>query len=271
MSQPPLSEQINQLEEELGTRLLERDRARGVRLTAAGTALLSEARKILAQVEMAAEIVLRAEKGEVGTINISLAPAMACGIVPQILGHFQRASPEISLRVTEMLTPVQERAILDGSIDLGFCYGPLQSDRLQADCVYREPFILALPDDHAIAKRSMVHLCELKGVPFISIPRAISPGLFDLMLRTCHEAGLSPTIAQEATQFQTAIGFVSVGMGVALVPSTMAALKRHGVSYINLQNIAPIIETLIVRPQGERYPATDRFVAMAISFSEPNQ
>jgi DNA-binding transcriptional LysR family regulator len=271
MSQPPLSEQIYQLEEELGTRLLERDRTRGVRLTTAGTVLLVEARRILSQVEKAIEIVSRADKGEVGTINVSLAPAMASGIVPQMLNHFRRASPGIALQVSEMLTPFQEKCLLDGSVDVGFCYGPLESDRLQTQCVYREPFIVAVPDDHPIAKRQVVNLCELQEVPFIGIPRAISPGLFDLMFLTCREAGLVPAIAQEATQFQTAIGFVSVGMGAALVPSTMAALKRHGVAYVKLDGAEPIIETLIARPRGDNNSAVERFAAIAASFAEENK
>ena len=109
ISQPPLSEQIDQLEDELGTRLLERDRGREVRLTVAGAAFLEEARKILLHVADAVEAVHRASRGEIGTLRVSLAPAMAYGVVPMILRQLRVDAPMISLQLFEMVTPVQEK------------------------------------------------------------------------------------------------------------------------------------------------------------------
>lgn len=265
MSQPPLSEQIRHLEDELGTRLLVRDRTRGVQLTVSGAALLTEARRILSQVEQTIELVRRAERGEVGTLRISLAPAMAYGIVPQILNRFRKAMPDISLQLSEMLTPIQENALLAGSLDLGFCYGNLQSDRLESEPIYRERLILAMPDSHPKAGTAHVDLATLKDERFITIPRSVSPGLYDLIAQTCRDAGFSPAVTQEATQFQTAVSFVAVGMGVALIPSSMAALKRHGVIYSKLRNSEAIVETLMVRLAGARYPAIEHLMKLARS------
>src|SRR5450631_1871815 len=108
ISQPPLSEQINQLEDELGTRLLERNRGREVRLTVAGAAFLEEARKILLDVSEAAEVVHRASRGEIGTLRVSLAPAMAYGVVPMILRQLRANLPMVSLQLSELVTPLQE-------------------------------------------------------------------------------------------------------------------------------------------------------------------
>lgn len=267
ISQPPLSEQIKNLEDELGTYLLVRDRTRGVQLTDSGVALLAEARKILLQVEKAAELVRRADRGEVGTLRISLAPAMAYGIVPKILNRFRKETPEVRLQLSEMLTPIQENAILDGTLDLGFCYGSLQSDHLESEVIYRERLILAMPEAHPMALANAVDLAKLKGEAFITIPRSISPGLYDLIAQTCRNAGFSPSVVQEATQFQTAVGFVAVGMGVALIPSSMAALPRHGVTYQSLKGDEPIVETLMVRLPGKRYPAVERLMRLARSCS----
>jgi DNA-binding transcriptional LysR family regulator len=263
ISQPPLSEQISQLEDELGSRLLERDRGREVRLTVAGVAFLEEARKILLQVGEAAEAVHRASRGEIGTLRVGLAPAMAYGVVPMILRQLRADAPMISLQLSELVTPLQEKAILDRTLDVGFCYGRLQSDGLAAECIHRERLVLAVPDHHSMANKERVRLAQLESERFITIPRAKSPGLYDHIFQTCYKAGLSPRVAQEATQFQTAIGLVCVGMGVALVPESIVALKRDGVKYVPTDVDTPVIETLMVRLPDEPYPAMKRLIALA--------
>jgi DNA-binding transcriptional LysR family regulator len=263
ISQPPLSEQINQLEDELGTRLLERSRGREVRLTAAGAAFLEEARKILLHVAEAEEAVHRASRGEIGTLRVSLAPAMAYGVVPLILRQLRANLDEISLQLSELVTPIQEKALLDRRLDVGFCYGRLESDSLVAECIHRERLVLAVPDHHPMASQERVGLSELTGEKFITIPRAISPGLYHSIFQTCFKAGLSPKVAQEADQFQTAIGLVCVGMGVALVPESMTALKREGVKYLQTDDDNPVIETLMVRFQDEPSPTMTHLLKLA--------
>lgn len=263
ISQPPLSEQINQLEDELGTRLLERSRGREVRLTVAGTAFLEEARKILLDVSEAAEVVHRASRGEIGTLRVSMAPAMAYGVVPMILRQLRASMPMVSLQLSELVTPLQEKAFHDRRLDVGFCYGRLQSDSLVAECIHRERLVLAVPDHHPMANQERARLIELEGEQFITIPRTISPGLYDSIFQTCYKAGLSPKVAQETNQFQTAIGFVCVGMGVALVPESMVALKREGVNYLQIDDDTPVIETLMVHLQDKPYPAMTRLMALA--------
>jgi DNA-binding transcriptional LysR family regulator len=263
ISQPPLSEQIGQLEEELGARLLERNRGREVRLTAAGTAFLEEARKILLHVAEAAEMVHRASRGEIGTLRVSMAPAMAYGVVPMILRQLRADLPTISLQLSELVTPLQEKALLDRRLDVGFCYGRLQSDSLVAECIHCEHLVLAVPDHHPMANQGRVKLSQLEGEQFITIPRTTSPGLYDLISQVCYKAGLSPKVAQETNQFQTAIGLVCVGMGVALVPESMAALKRKGVNYLATDDEIPVVETLMVHLPDEPYPAMIRFMDLA--------
>jgi DNA-binding transcriptional LysR family regulator len=263
ISQPPLSEQINQLEEELGTRLLERDRGRDVRLTAAGAAFLEQARKILLHVEEAAEAVHRASRGEIGTLRVSLAPAMAYGVVPMILRQARSSLPSIRIQLSELVTPLQEKALLDHMLDIGFCYGRLQSDNLVAECIHRERLVLAVPDQSPLAAQERLGLAELQGERFITIPRAISPGLYDAIFQTCYRAGLSPTVAQETNQFQTAIALVCAGMGISLVPESLVALKREGVKYLSIDDNSPVMETLMVRNQDEPYPTMTRLMALA--------
>jgi DNA-binding transcriptional LysR family regulator len=267
ISQPPLSEQISQLEDELGARLLERNRGREVRLTVAGAAFLEESRKILLHVAEAAEIVHRASRGEIGTLRVSLAPAMAYGVVPMILRQLRTELPTISLQLLELITPLQEKALLDRRLDVGFCYGRLQSDNLVTECIHRERLILAVPDHHPLASQTQVGLSQLKGEQFITIPRATSPGLYDSIFQTCHKAGLSPKVAQETNQFQTAVGLVCMGMGVTLVPESMVALKRKGVHYLRTEEDTPVIETLMVQLQNDPYPAMTHLMALARGYT----
>ena len=270
ISQPPLSEQISHLEEQLGTQLLERGRARKVHLTAAGTVLLKEARKILIQIDKTAELVQRTGRGEVGVMSVSMAPALAYGVVPQILRRFRSEVPEVRLQLTETVTALQERALLDGTLDVGFCYGAIQSNDLVTDSVSHEPLILAVPASYPLAKRKKrVKLGEVKG-ELLTISRAVSPGLYDVIWHTCREAGLMPQSIQEVTQFTNAIGLVSVGMGVALVPSSMAALKRDGVTYLELEERTQMVETLVVRAPGEPYPAMKRLLDLARTCTRPD-
>ena len=262
ISQPPLSEQISRLEEELATQLLERGRARKVRLTAAGAVLLTEARKILIQVDKATESVQSTGRGEIGSLVVSMAPAMAYGVVPQVLRRFRKSLPGVRLQLTEAVTATQEQALLEGTLDVGFCYGAIQSKGLVSDCISKDHFILAVPSHHPLAGKRKVRLGAVRG-ELMSIPRSVSPGLYDIIWQTCREAGLTPESVQEITQFSNALALVSVGMGVALVPGPMAGLKRDGVNYVELEGSTPLVETHIVRLRGEPHPTAKHLIELA--------
>lgn len=239
-------------------------------MTAAGAILLTEARKILVQIEKMSEFVQRTGRGEVGVMSVSMAPAMAFGIVPQILREFRSEIPGVRLQLTETVTALQEKAILDGMLDVGFCYGAIQASDLVTECIKREPLVLAVPAYHSLAKESKIRLGDVRG-ELLSISRSVSPGLYDIIWQTCREAGLTPESIQEVTHFSNAIGLVSVGMGVALVPSSMAALKRDGVTYVGLEGRTPMVETLVVRTRGEPYPAMRRLIDLAKSSASPDE
>src|SRR5258706_8461649 len=260
IAQPPLSLQIAQLESEIGVRLFERSPGRPVRLTPAGAVFLDDARSMLNRLEQSVERARRARAGEIGSLAVGLTSAMAYGVVPLLLRKFRREHPDMSLRLLELTTAQQERALLARGLDLGFCYPPLEHRGFNTLCVHEEGMVLAIPSSHRLAKERRVRWRTLSEEPFLSFPRSVSPGLYDLILSTCQRARIAPRIEQEATQLQTIVALVCAGLGVAIVPESMAALKRAGVTYRPFFDRTPNIQTLAVWRREEVYPGLQHLI-----------
>jgi DNA-binding transcriptional LysR family regulator len=122
---------------------------------------------------------------------------------------------------------------------------------------------VALGESHPLAKRRKLRLSALRGENFISFPRALSPGLYDIIDRACRGARIQPTIVQEATQLQTIVALVCAGLGLATVPESMSALTRAGVVYRAIEPSSSRVETLLAWRAGEVYPAMTRLINLA--------
>ena len=260
ISQPPLSVQIGQLEREIGTRLLERRAGTKTRVTPAGAVFLDEARALLEALDRSIERTRRTGRGELGTLSVGLTSSMAYGVVPLLLRDFSRANPEVSLRLLELTTAQQEKALLARTLDLAFCYPPLENTGFTTLSVCEEGMVLAIPDSHPLTHTRRVRLRELQGEMLLSFPRHLSPGLFDGMVAAFSIAGLSLKIAEEATQLQTIIALVCTGLGVAVVPASMAKLAREGVEYRPILDPMPVVETLLVWREESPNPAATRLI-----------
>jgi DNA-binding transcriptional LysR family regulator len=260
MSQPPLSLQIAQLEGQLGVQLIERNPGARTRLTAAGAGFLEDARRILALAEQAAERACRTGKGEIGSLSVGLTSSMAYGAVPLLLRDFRNANPGLKLQLRELTTAQQEKSLREGTLDLGFCYHPLENADFQTLPVHEETVILALPETHPLTRKTRVALTSLRGESFLSFPRQVSPGLYDLILTAFAQAGFAPNIAQEATQMQTLIALVCAGLGVAVVPESMEKLTRPGVEYRFFSKTMPAIQTVAVWREEALSPAAARLL-----------
>lgn len=269
ISQPPLSVHIGQLERELGARLLDRSAGTRTRVTPAGAVFLEEARAILALLERSVELTRRAAQGQGGTLSVGLTSSMAYGVVPLLIRDFTRENPEVTLRLLELTTAAQEKALQAHTLDLAFCYPPLENHEFKTLAVCQEQMVLAIPDSHALAKTKKVRLKQLQGEVLLSFPRQLSPGLYDLMTTAFSQAGLSPRIAEEATQLQTIIALVCAGLGVALVPESMAGLAREGVAYRSILDPMPAVQTLLVWRGEPLYSAARKLIAQAAKVNRP--
>ena len=244
MTQPPLSQAIAALEDGLGAPLFLRTR-RQVALTPAGAALLPEARRLLEQASGIPELVRRAAAGESGRLALSFVTPADYSVLPPLLRDYSAAFPKVELVLQEATSDVQVDGLLHGRIDAGLLIPPLPDkarDLLDYASVLEEPLVLCAPGGVLPDDGKPIDLRALPALPLIIFPRKSAPSLYDAILSCFHDAGITPTIGQEAIQMQTIVSLVSGGMGLALVPQSVSNLLRPGVEYRALANPTPLVE-----------------------------
>lgn len=235
MTQPPLTQAIAQLERLLGVRLFERSK-RSVRLTAAGEALLPQARELLARARVLPAQARAAAGGELGRLRLAFVSTIGFSLLPQWLRSFRARHPQVQLDLIEATGDVQLEAFARGDIDAGFMlhspgFAPPGLRHVQ---VAREPLVLALPEAHPLAASARLPLAQVLAEPLVLFPRRIVPSLHDAILGMYHDGGREPRIVQEAIQMQTIVNLVSAGLGVAWVPQSVREFQRSGVVYRQL-------------------------------------
>ena len=263
MTQPPLSQTIQALESQLGTPLFSRTR-RSVALTAAGRALLPEAQRLLMQAESLPALVQRAAAGESGQLRLAFVSSADYSVLPVALREFRSAYPAVQIDLREATSDVQLEELAAGNIDLGILIPPVP-DKLKTILDYfpvlTEPLVLALPADSKLATATRkVSLKSCAGLPLIIFPRRLAPALHDQILGCFREAGLTPSIEQEAIQMQTIVGLVAAGMGIALVPQSVSNLKRPGVEYRALKEASPLVEIGLAWRRDNTSPVLQSFL-----------
>ena len=263
MTQPPLSQTIQALESQLGAPLFSRTR-RSVALTAAGRALLPEAQRLLMQAESLPALVQRAAAGESGQLRLAFVSSADYSVLPIALREFRSAYPAVQIDLREATSDVQLEELAAGNIDLGILIPPVP-DKLKTILDYfpvlTEPLVLALPADSKLATATRkVSLKSCAGLPLIIFPRRLAPALHDQILGCFREAGLTPSIEQEAIQMQTIVGLVAAGMGIALVPQSVSNLKRPGVEYRALKEASPLVEIGLAWRRDNTSPVLQSFL-----------
>lgn len=252
ISQPPLSRAISGLEQQLGARLLTRSRRR-VELTAEGARLYEEAKKVLDQLERAAREVGAMAAGESGRLRLGFVSLADYGVLPGMLKGFKSARPGVSLALREMLSPEQAAALAAGELDFGLLLPPVAhpiAGELEHLVMQSERFVAALPARHAAARQRRLAMRDLAGEAFVMVPREIAPGLYDIVAGLAARAGFSLQVAQEAIQMQTVVSLVSSGLGVAIVPASIANLGRRGVVYRELADAHPRLDLWLAWRRG---------------------
>jgi DNA-binding transcriptional LysR family regulator len=263
ISQPPLSRQIQQLEREIGTLLLRRNK-RHVELTEAGAHLLVDARRMLTDVELMGERARRAALGAIGQLTLGFISAVDYSILPSVLRAFRETYPGVTLDLRELTSDIQLRDLRAERIDAGMLLAPVDDASLMTLPLLREPLVAALPAIDPLARRGRrVSLSALSTRPFILFPRSNAPGLHDMITDFCRSAGFAPRVAQEAIQMQTIVSLVSAGLGVALVPASLMDLRRPGVVYRPLHEPSPKMTVALAWRRDNRNVCVANFVATA--------
>lgn len=237
IAQPPLSLQIRQLEDEMGVALFTRH-PKGVRLTAAGEALLPEARHLLeraARLSDAARGAGRAPNAVAGTIGLGYVPSASSIVLPDLVARLRKLHPGLVLQLREMTSDEQHEALVAGQIDAGIARTPARHARVVAACAIDDPFCLALPVADAPKGAVTLDLKQFAGHDFVAFTRHRGPAYFDRSIHLCSQAGFSPRIRYEASTLHGVLDLVRAGLGVALVPASAALLNVKGLVVLGLR------------------------------------
>ena len=216
LTQPALSKQIQQLEEELGFPLFYRTKQR-VELLDAGHVLLDEARRILRQAENAVESARRTHNGQSGRLVIGFHSSATLEVLPKILRKYRRLYPDVMVELSEMLGIRGSELVLDSPLSVGVLRSPsfLNEESFCIETILREPFVVAVPDSHPAAKQDSVRIKTLAGELFIVFPRQPGWDYSDATFQILRDDGIAPRIAEEAGQMLTIASLVSGELGVA--------------------------------------------------------
>ena len=266
ISQPPLSQQIQTLEQEVGVQLFERVGHR-ISLTDAGRELLPRARAVLTQAEAAKTAVQRVGRGESGTLELGFTGSLPfTPVMPRVLHDFRRAYPGVQLQLRELSTREQIERLAAETLDVGF-FRPTRHElleQLETRVVLSEPLLLALHADNPLAQRKRLPLAALAQEPFILYSRSVSTGLQDQILALCLKAGFAPRIVQEVHEMPTIIGLVAAGVGVALVAESMRQIHVPGVVFLPLAETGVATDVLLAWKRGGESAALRNFLAIAL-------
>jgi DNA-binding transcriptional LysR family regulator len=262
IAQPPLSQQIQSLENELGVPLFIRTK-RSVQLTPAGKAFLGEAKKVIAQTEHAIAAAHQAHSGILGQLDIGFVGTAIAEVIPAILKAFRARYPLVEITLQNLVTTEQVQGLREGQIQVGILHPPLLDASLHLEIIRREPLVVALPADHALAGQEQIALAQLYEETFVMYPRAWNPGLFDQIMSLCQNAGFHMRLGQEALGWQSITSLVAAGFGVSIVPASSQLLRNAGVAYRTLQGVTATFDLALSWLSGNDSPALHNFLQVA--------
>lgn len=260
--QPSLSQQIHQLEKELGFPLLYRTK-RFVELTDAGKVFLSEAKHVLAQVQEAKRTAQRAYRGEVGRLVVGYISSSTYDLLPMMLRVYRERFPDIEVALRELTTREQLRALEEEYIQVGLLRLPISAPMMNVEVVRREPIVCVLPEEHPLATRQHIAVSLLANEPFVLQSSQRGAGYHVQLMNLCLASGFSPNVIQEVTEIHTIVSLVAAGMGVSLVPLSARNIRSQGVVYRELEGTATLTEMAIAWPRISRSAIVENFLMVA--------
>jgi DNA-binding transcriptional LysR family regulator len=263
-TQSAVSQQVATLEAEAGMTLLERH-ARGVRLTAAGQALVEHAEGILARLEAAEEELSAIAGLRAGKLRMASFPTAGATLMPLAIATFRSSYPDIELTLAEGEPEEIAPRLRAGEFDLALLF---EFDEPEAGMegvtrveLLRDPMYLALPREHTLAGKEGLRLEDLRGEAWVQTSRD-SPCARHVV-RSCHAAGFEPNVAFESDDYQTVQGLVAAGVGVALIPELALSVVREDIAIRSLSPSPPVRQVVAAAPDDVRLsPATPAMLSI---------
>jgi DNA-binding transcriptional LysR family regulator len=262
IAQPPLSQQIRRLEEEIGYPLFARS-SRSVKLTPAGEVLLDRARRTLLRVTDDLEAVRSIARGEAGTLTIGFVGSAMPTALPSVLGSYRRRYPKVRLRLREHNTATLVEAIREGSIDTGFARDTDPAEDQHIEPMILEPYVAVVPKHHPLARRQVIPVKSLRDEPFVFFARAMGNHAWEKTMRVCEEQGFRPNVVQEAPQWLTTLRLVGAGLGVTLAPASVEKIHDPDVVCRRLSPGTGLTSIDLTYRKQPQTPLMESFNAMA--------
>lgn len=245
ISQPSLSQQIRQLEDELHTNLLRRTKRR-VELTEAGELFLDEAREILARADRAAVIAHRVGRQGGGKLRVGVGYCMDQLAIAKAVSMFSAAHPQVRVELQTMSVMRQLAELRDERLDLALVRHPPTEGVLESEPLHTEQLIVAVPPGHRLAGRDKVSLASLAHEGFVLTSRDHVPVYHDIVLKVCRQAGFVPNVLHEVDHLYMLIGFIAAGCGVGLVPAFLERVRPRRVGFASLRPESHPLQTIAV-------------------------
>jgi DNA-binding transcriptional LysR family regulator len=262
MAQPPLTQQIQKLEAALGCRVFLRQ-PRHTSLTEAGVIMLEEARRLLDNLGEAVERTRRAGRGETGHLSVGVPPSVMLSALPSAIRTYRKHFPDVRFTLRELSTSAIAEQLAMGALDVGFLRETEASGALKAEFAYQEALVAVLPAAHALAQRPRLALRHLAAEPFVLFPRRLGEAFYNKLTSLCVEAGFTPRVVQEATQWQSVVTFVETGMGVSIAPACVTRFRWKEVVYRPLPGLSTVVTACC--QAGKKSAAAEAFLRLAES------
>lgn len=269
MAQPALSQQISALEKELGVKLFHRN-TRTVTLSPAGARLLPIATRILDDVETA-KLLVHAEDGVVGKIALGFAGVTTTNFIPELARSVRHAHPGVQIALHgQMYSGEVSQRVLAGELDLGLVRMPIQHPQLETHVVDTERLVAVLPPEHPLADQHTIDISALADSQFVTFLGTGGSSVRNTMFRLAREAGFAPHIVQEAEDALTIMQLVAAGVGVTLMPATVATMHQHGVRLVPLSDDVPPLESALTWRRNDKSIALRATLEIAKTIAQPS-
>jgi DNA-binding transcriptional LysR family regulator len=263
IGQPPLSQQIRDMEREIGASLFHRV-PHGAELTAAGMAFLPEAKAAVVAAEKAKLAAQRATRGETGRLTLGFTASSAFNpAVSGTIRRFRHQWPDVGLSLTEMNSNWLMEKLMREEIDAAFIRPGLEDPKdVRLKRLTDEPMLVALPAHHALARHQRVPLGALAGEPFILFPRTVGLSLYDDIVAACRAAGFELVVTQEAPQIPSVVNLVAADLGVSIVPASIAQIALDGVAYRPIEGPPLVARLGLAILKAQRSPVAANLMSL---------